>query len=85
MTYATSNPPYIIAGNGITGPSIWYYSDGDVDSDVDAADYFSDGDARGMKVGDILFHYDTAGVMTPFFVSAVTAGGAATVVSQQFV
>jgi len=64
-----------------SGGAIWYYSDGDVDSDVDATDYFSDGHALGMKVGDILFHYDTAGVATFFFVSAVTAGGAATVVA----
>lgn len=81
MAYATSNPPRVIATGGIAGPSLWYYADADVDSDVDAADYFSNGDALGMKVGDILFHYDTAGVATFFFVSAVTAGGAATVVA----
>ncbi len=80
MAYATSNQPAKIAG-AVGGISLWYYSDGDVDSDVDAADYFSDGDALGMSVGDPMFHYDTAGVMTLFFVSAVTGGGAATVIA----
>ena len=80
MAYATSNPPVKMAGS-ISGPSWWHYADGDVDSDVDAADYFSNGDALGMKVGDFLVHYDTAGVQTYFYVSAVTAGGAATVVA----
>jgi hypothetical protein len=81
MTYATSNQPYRLSQGGLSGASLWYYSDGDVDSDVDATDYFSDGDALGMKVGDMLLHYDTAGVATFFFVSAVTAGGAATVIA----
>jgi len=50
-----------------------------VDSDVDAAGYFTNGDALGMNVGDVVHVFDTAGVMTYMFVSAVTAGGAATV------
>lgn len=81
MAYATSNPPRVMCRGGIAGPSLWYYSDADVDSDVDAADYFSNGDDLGMAVGDPLIHFDTAGVMTLFFVSAVTAGGAATVIA----
>ena len=80
MAYATSNPPRGMHF-GIAGPMLWYYSDGGIDADVDLADYFTDGDALGMKVGDILFHFDTAGVATFFFVSAVTAGGAATVIA----
>ena len=88
MAYATSNPPRVIAPGGMVGPRIWYYVKNDTDSDVDAADYFSNGDDLGMKLGDILFHHDTsAGTegMTPMFVSAVTSGGAATVTSQKFV
>ena len=80
MAYATSNPPAKMAGI-MAGASLWYYTDGDVDSDVDAADYFSNGDALGMKVGDPMLSFDTAGVLTLFFVSAVTAGGAATVIA----
>ncbi len=84
MAYATSNPPVRIAG-AVSGASIWYYTDADVDSDVDLAGYFTDGKDLGMKVGDILFHFDTAGVMTPFFVSAIESDDGATVISQQFV
>lgn len=83
MAYATSNPPVRVAGS-ISGPNLWLYHDADVDSDVDAADYFSDGDALGMKVGDPLFHYEvnaTPAKSTFFFVSGVTAGGAATVIA----
>ena len=79
MAYATSNPPAKMAGI-MAGASLWYYTDGDTNGTVDAADYFSNGDDLGMKVGDPLIHFDTAGNMTLFYVSAVTAGGAATVV-----
>ena len=80
MAYATSNPPRVISRGGIAGPSVWYYSDTDDDGTVVGADYFSDGDALGMKVGDPLFSYeDDNRIMTVMFVDAVTAGGAATV------
>jgi len=80
MAYATTNPPAKMSST-MSGPSVWHYSSADVDSDVDAAGYFTNGDALGMKVGDPVWVFDTAGVMTPMFVSAVTAGGAATVVA----
>ncbi len=69
----------------MAGASIWYYTDDDVDSDVDLAGYFTDGKALGMKVGDVLFHFDTAGVMTPFFVSTIESDDGATVASMEFV
>ena len=78
MAYETSNPPRGIPF-GIAGPTFWYYTDADVDGTVVGANYFSDGDALGMKVGDPMFSFDTAGIMTVFYVDAVTAGGAATV------
>ena len=81
MAYATTNPPRVISTGGIAGPSLWYYTSADVDSDVDLAGYFTDGDALGMVVGDPMLSFDTAGVLTLFFVSAVTAGGAATVIA----
>ena len=80
MAYDVANPPRVISTGGIAGPSLWYYSDADDDGTVVGADYFSDGDALGMKVGDILFSYeDDNRIMTVMFVDAVTAGGAATV------
>lgn len=84
MAYSTSNQPVRIAG-AIGGVSLWYYSDGDDDASVDLAGYFTDGKDLGMKVGDILFHHDTAGGMTPFFVSAIESDDGATVISQKFV
>ena len=83
MAYATSNPPVRVAG-ALAGPSVWIYHDADIDADVDAADYFSNGNDLGMKIGDMLFHYEvnaTPAKATFFFVSASTAGGAATVIA----
>lgn len=79
MAYATSNPPALVASQVGGGANIWLYSSADVDSAVNAADYFSNGDALGMKVGDIVNVIDTTTPKGSFhFVSAVTAGGAAT-------
>jgi len=79
MAYATTNPPTLI-GDFVGGQgAIWLYRSTDVDSAVNAAGYFSNGDALGMAAGDIVFVIDTT---TPkgslHYVSAVTTGGAAT-------
>lgn len=68
----------------ITGTKIWVYVSADVDTDVDAADYFSDGDALGMAVGDLVLVQENSSGSTPYrtsshVVNSVTAGGAATV------
>lgn len=76
----TAYPVCVIPRIG-TGPAYWYHTGTDVHTDVDATDYFTNGDAAGLKVGDVL-HYvkSTATVgVTAHSVSAVTAGGAATV------
>lgn len=84
MAYATSNPPALLI-QGITGGtnkvSIWRYSSVDVATLVDDTGYFTNGDALGMKVGDLLIclDNDTSTTMTLHRVTAVTAGGAATV------
>lgn len=82
MAYATSNPPkLLVPGMGSGQPSLWVYTSTDVHTAVAAADYFSNGDALGLKVGDIvLVSKSTATIgTTVHYVSAVTAGGAATV------
>lgn len=81
MAYATSNPPQLLVARVGSGTALWAYTSTDVHTDVDAADYFSNGDALGMKVGDVvLVSKSTATVgTTVHYVSAVTAGGAATV------
>jgi hypothetical protein len=53
MAYATSNPPNRIAGE-VGGNSLWLYVSEDVHTDVDAANYFSNGLALGMKVNDVV-------------------------------
>lgn len=80
MTYSTDNKPALF-GQAIGGVGqIWIYKSADVDSDVNGSDYFSDGDALGMKAGDIVFVIDTTTPKGSFhYVSTVTAGGAATV------
>lgn len=81
MAYSTSNPPVLVAQAVGAAPALWLYSSTDVHTDVDAADYFSNGDALGMRVGDFVLVGKTTATIgaTVHTVSAVTAGGAATV------
>ena len=82
MAYATTNPPkQMVTGMGSGQPSLWVYTSTDIHTDVDAADYFSNGDDLGMRVGDVMFvsKSDATIGTTIHYVSAVTAGGAATV------
>jgi len=82
MAYAVTNPPGLKSASPLTGAGqTWFYRSTDVATDVDASGYFTNGDALGMKVGDIVevFDTDTNDVMTLHRVTAVTAGGAATV------
>lgn len=80
MAYATTNPPKMIA-KMIGGGGVWEYRSTDVHTDVDAADYFSNGAALGMRVGDIVMVSKTSATIgtTVHYVTAVTAGGAATI------
>lgn len=79
MSYSTATPPSIMAqGNG--GPQLWYYVSTDAHTDVDASNYFTNGSALGMKVNDVVLVVDSdAPTATMHVVTAVTAGGAATV------
>lgn len=81
MGYLTSNPPAIyITGFG-GHPTAWIYKSEDVHTDVDAPDYFSNGDDLGMKVDDIVFVIKTTATKgaTMHTVASVTPGGAATI------
>lgn len=81
MSYSTSSPPQCLLPGVGGGISLWAYSSTDVHTDVDASDYFSNGDALGLKVGDIMIVSKSTATVgaTIHTVSAVTAGGAATV------
>lgn len=79
MAYSTSNPPSKVGATLASGRNMWIYVSADVDSDVNATDYFSNGQDLGMKVGDIVFVVDTATPKTSFhYVSAIDADGNAT-------
>lgn len=81
MAYSTSAPPAkLVTGtfDGTAGPSIWVYKSADAIGTVKGADYFSNGAALGLKVGDIMYVYDTATpTVSTAWVKTVTAGGAA--------
>lgn len=81
MAYVTSNPPTLESQRIGGGAASWKYSSTDVSTDVDAPDYFSNGDALGMKVGDTMevIETDNAYARTSHSVIVVTAGGAATI------
>ena len=79
MAYSTDNPPYLVSqGIGNQGIAVWHYDDDDPLTTVDGDGYFTNGDALGMKVGDIVIHHDlSAQTITSYRVDSVTAGGAA--------
>ena len=81
MAYTSANLSCTV--QAIAGPSFWtYYSVDTVGAGVvNGAGYFSDGSAKGMKVGDLIYGYDSDASPVDGYlliVSAVTAGGAAT-------
>lgn len=81
MAYATTNPPKLLVPRMGTGTAMWAYTSTDVHTDVDATDYFTNGDALGLKVGDVMVvSKSTATIGTTIhYVQTVTAGGAATI------
>lgn len=78
------SPGFLCSGplndSGILGANVWVYNTADSEATVKGAAYFSDGDKKGMKVGDMVIVVLPA---TPaiylLLVSAVTAGTGATV------
>jgi len=81
MAYATTNPPQLIVPGMGGGLALWAYASTDVHTDVDATGYFTDGAALGMRVNDTVIVTKTSATIgaTIHTVTAVTAGGAATV------
>lgn len=81
MPYSTSAPPVCVSSRVGSGPALWIYNSTDVHTDVDAANYFTDGHALGMRVGDMVMVGKTSATIgaTLHYVQTVTTGGAATV------
>ncbi len=61
-------------------PKTWVARGTDVHTDADATDFIADGDAKGMKVNDVVIYIKTTATVgaTIHVITAVTAGGAAT-------
>lgn len=78
MAYSPSNPPTCCAIGQVGGNNLWLYVSEDVHTDVDAANYFTDGLNLGMKVNDIVFVVKSNATIgaTLHSVTAVTASGA---------
>lgn len=80
MAYDVANPPKLVVPGVGSGPGIWIYADTDAHTDIDADDYFSDGDLIGMKEGDALLYFDTdTDTSTIHFVRTPVTAGAASV------
>lgn len=85
MAYSASAPPSLISlgpiARAANRPKMWSYVSTDPAGTVDDSGYFTNGDALGMNVGDIVIvlDSDTSTTMTWHRVTVVTAGGAATV------
>ena len=77
MAYSTSNPPNMITTGVGSGPAMWVYASTDAHTDVDAANYFTNGRGLGMAVNDLVFVIDTdAPTATMHVVTAVGAAAA---------
>lgn len=85
MAYSTTAPAYLLVPKVAGGPgSIWGYSSTDSIAQQAAANFFANGAALGMKVGDVMLAtvISTAGAYIGHSngrVSAVNASSAATV------
>lgn len=79
MAYVSAQLNLVSLGVG-GAPSIWLMYGTDVHTDVDAADFISDGAAKGLKVTDVVIYVKTTATIgaTLHSVQTVTAGGAAT-------
>lgn len=54
MAYSTSNPPKLLVPRVGNGNALWIYASEDIHTDVDADGYFTNGEALGMKVNDVV-------------------------------
>ena len=78
MAYITKDLNLVAANVGAgQGGSLWSYVNADVDSLAAqrAADFYSDGQEKGMKIGDSVISSDTAGIGGVLRVDALNADG----------
>lgn len=79
MAYSTSNPPMcLVSAMNASSNNIWLYKSTDAATAVDADGYITNGEALGMRVGDIVFVLDTDAspiALTVHVVSAINTDG----------
>jgi hypothetical protein len=61
MAYSTSNPPVLLVNSGGESPQHWAYKSSDALTTVDNANYFTNGEALGMKLYDLVTVITTSG------------------------
>lgn len=82
MSYSTSLPPMLVAGplTSVAGPNTWVYKEAATFDTIRAANYISNAQALGMKIGDMLLHWDVTSASSPVLtlgrVTNVTSSGA---------
>jgi hypothetical protein len=63
MAYVTTNPPALFA-SAVGGMSrFWVYKSADPIATVNTANYFTNGGALGLKVGDLMYVWDTVNAL----------------------
>jgi hypothetical protein len=81
MAYSTANQPKLLVPSLGASPAFWAYRSTNTSTDILASNFFSDGAALGMQVGDLVITVSSTGFI-PYLaaVSTVNASSAATVV-----
>ena len=78
MAYSANNLSLVASGVGTLTGKVWSLRTEDAAGTVDTAGYISDGYARGMAVGDLVFRViPSTGLGGVHIVQSVTVGGAA--------
>lgn len=82
MSYSSTNPPALVTQRIGGGPAMWIYKSSDESADgVTAAKYFANGEALGMRVGDVVFAISTtagtSALLTICTISSISSTGSA--------
>lgn len=82
MAYSSTNPPCLTSQRLGGGMAIWTYKSTDAIATVAGTSYFSNADALGMKVYDVVLVVNTASTLTSVAtVVSVTSGAGGTVLA----
>lgn len=77
MSYSTSNPPQLLVPSLGGGIALWGYRSTDGSTSVVQSNYFTDGQALGMKAGDLLAYSMSTGQVAGLgVISSVSTSGA---------